>query len=125
MACAQNGRLQSHGAATCSDTSYQWINYFLHTGHLSIDGLRMSKSLKNFITIRCGCRTGDSPAWGLGERHPDACLAARKFIGDPELRSLNRLRLHILEGKNPHSFPICHAAGFTFFGSSSISVKCT
>ena len=29
----------------------QWVNYFLHSGHLSIDGLKMSKSLKNFITI--------------------------------------------------------------------------
>lgn len=30
----------------------QWVNYFLHAGHLHIDGLKMSKSLKNFITIR-------------------------------------------------------------------------
>ena len=30
----------------------QWVNYFLHTGHLSIEGLKMSKSLKNFVTIR-------------------------------------------------------------------------
>jgi cysteinyl-tRNA synthetase len=29
----------------------QWVNYFLHTGHLSIEGQKMSKSLKNFITI--------------------------------------------------------------------------
>lgn len=28
-----------------------WVNYFLHTGHLHIEGLKMSKSLKNFITI--------------------------------------------------------------------------
>jgi cysteinyl-tRNA synthetase len=27
------------------------VNYFLHTGHLHIEGLKMSKSLKNFITI--------------------------------------------------------------------------
>lgn len=32
--------------------SHQWVNYFLHAGHLHIDGLKMSKSLKNFITIR-------------------------------------------------------------------------
>ncbi|KAI9726066.1 MAG: hypothetical protein M1828_002074 [Chrysothrix sp. TS-e1954] len=31
---------------------HQWINYFLHMGHLSIAGLKMSKSLKNFQTIR-------------------------------------------------------------------------
>eukprot|EP00850_Spirogloea_muscicola_P009212 SM000051S17572 [mRNA] locus=s51:414570:421017:- [translate_table: standard] len=30
----------------------QWVNYFLHTGHLHIEGLKMSKSLKNFITIQ-------------------------------------------------------------------------
>lgn len=30
----------------------QWVNYFLHAGHLHINGLKMSKSLKNFITIR-------------------------------------------------------------------------
>ncbi|KAK4689957.1 cysteinyl-tRNA synthetase, partial [Tremellales sp. Uapishka_1] len=29
----------------------EWVNYFLHTGHLHIEGLKMSKSLKNFITI--------------------------------------------------------------------------
>lgn len=29
----------------------QWVNYFLHTGHLHIEGLKMSKSLKNFISI--------------------------------------------------------------------------
>jgi len=31
---------------------HQWVNYFLHTGHLHIDGLKMAKSLKNFVTIR-------------------------------------------------------------------------
>ncbi|CUS24362.1 LAQU0S15e02784g1_1 [Lachancea quebecensis] len=31
--------------------NHQWVNYFLHTGHLHIEGQKMSKSLKNFITI--------------------------------------------------------------------------
>jgi cysteinyl-tRNA synthetase len=31
--------------------NHQWVNYFLHTGHLSITGRKMSKSEKNFITI--------------------------------------------------------------------------
>jgi len=30
----------------------EWIPHWIHTGHLHIDGLKMSKSLKNFITIR-------------------------------------------------------------------------
>lgn len=34
----------------CFDNE-QWVNYFLHTGHLHIEGQKMSKSLKNFITI--------------------------------------------------------------------------
>lgn len=30
---------------------HTWVNYFLHMGHLSISGSKMSKSLKNFETI--------------------------------------------------------------------------
>lgn len=29
-----------------------WVKYFIHVGHLHIDGMKMSKSLKNFITIK-------------------------------------------------------------------------
>lgn len=29
-----------------------WVRYFLHSGHLKISGCKMSKSLKNFITIQ-------------------------------------------------------------------------
>ena len=35
----------------------QWVNFFAHSGHLHIDGLKMSKSLKNFITIRRALKT--------------------------------------------------------------------
>lgn len=35
----------------------QWVDYFLHTGHLHIEGLKMSKSLKNFITIQDALRS--------------------------------------------------------------------
>ncbi|EDQ90779.1 uncharacterized protein MONBRDRAFT_223, partial [Monosiga brevicollis MX1] len=35
----------------------QWVNYFLHSGHLHIEGLKMSKSLKNFITIKQALET--------------------------------------------------------------------
>ncbi|XP_019854225.1 PREDICTED: cysteine--tRNA ligase, cytoplasmic-like [Amphimedon queenslandica] len=37
-----------------------WINYFLHAGHLSIEGCKMSKSLKNFITIKEALQTNTS-----------------------------------------------------------------
>ncbi|XP_061178212.1 cysteine--tRNA ligase, cytoplasmic-like isoform X1 [Saccostrea echinata] len=29
-----------------------WVRYFLHAGHLTIEGCKMSKSLKNFISIK-------------------------------------------------------------------------
>ena len=37
----------------------QWVNYFLHMGHLSIQGSKMSKSLKNFTSIREALDRGD------------------------------------------------------------------
>jgi cysteinyl-tRNA synthetase len=44
---------------------HQWVNYFLHMGHLSISGSKMSKSLKNFTTIREAISRGDWNARGL------------------------------------------------------------
>ncbi|TYZ61426.1 hypothetical protein PybrP1_005440 [[Pythium] brassicae (nom. inval.)] len=38
----------------------QWVNYFLHTGHLHIEGLKMSKSLKNFVKIQEALRDNSS-----------------------------------------------------------------
>lgn len=32
--------------------SDSWVQYFLHVGHLHVNGLKMSKSLKNFVTIK-------------------------------------------------------------------------
>ncbi|KAK4185831.1 hypothetical protein QBC35DRAFT_516637 [Podospora australis] len=36
----------------CGKGEHNWVNYFLHMGHLSIAGSKMSKSLKNFQTIQ-------------------------------------------------------------------------
>ncbi|KAK6509685.1 hypothetical protein TWF481_004416 [Arthrobotrys musiformis] len=38
--------------ASAGGDKHQWVNYFLHMGHLSIAGAKMSKSLKNFVSIR-------------------------------------------------------------------------
>ena len=38
--------------ANSFNQSDDWVSVFVHTGHLHIDGLKMSKSLKNFITVR-------------------------------------------------------------------------
>jgi cysteinyl-tRNA synthetase len=34
------------------NNSTNWCGHWIHTGHIYIDGLKMSKSLKNFITIK-------------------------------------------------------------------------
>ena len=44
-----------------SGASVPWVNYFIHTGHLGIQGLKMSKSLKNFTTIRTTLESGWTP----------------------------------------------------------------
>jgi len=38
--------------STTSETTKEWIPHWVHTGHLNIQGRKMSKSLKNFITVR-------------------------------------------------------------------------
>lgn len=40
---------------------HNWVNFFLHMGHLSIAGSKMSKSLKNFQTIQDALKTGYTP----------------------------------------------------------------
>lgn len=35
-----------------NDPNFKWVNIFLHSGHLTIKGIKMAKSLKNFITIK-------------------------------------------------------------------------
>lgn len=39
-------------AAHNSKAPSAWVKYWMHTGHLYIDGRKMSKSLKNFISIK-------------------------------------------------------------------------
>lgn len=39
---------QSEAHFGCSE----WVKYFLHSGHLTIAGCKMSKSLKNFVSIQ-------------------------------------------------------------------------
>ncbi|KAG9244939.1 tRNA synthetases class I (C) catalytic domain-containing protein [Calycina marina] len=40
---------------------HSWVKNFLHMGHLSISGSKMSKSLKNFQTIRDALKTDYTP----------------------------------------------------------------
>lgn len=48
-----DNELAQSEAYYCKDgQEHTWVNYFLHMGHLSISGSKMSKSLKNFQTIK-------------------------------------------------------------------------
>ncbi|KAI9830353.1 MAG: hypothetical protein M1819_005734 [Sarea resinae] len=58
-ACCSNGHGHGHGH------EHQWVDYFMHMGHLSIAGSKMSKSLKNFTTIREALGRGDWTPRGL------------------------------------------------------------
>ena len=56
---------QSEAHWSSKEGGHQWVNYFLHMGHLSISGSKMSKSLKNFTTIREALARGDWNARSL------------------------------------------------------------
>ncbi|KAF2191879.1 cysteinyl-tRNA synthetase [Zopfia rhizophila CBS 207.26] len=60
-----NELAQSEAYWSSKAGGHQWINYFLHMGHLSIYGSKMSKSLKNFTTIREALSRGDWTARSL------------------------------------------------------------
>lgn len=47
LSMASEGEDRSGGAMKSP-----WVKHWVHTGHLNIEGLKMSKSLKNFVTVR-------------------------------------------------------------------------
>lgn len=51
--CNECAQADGHaGLEAVTTGGYSWTNTWIHTGHLHIQGAKMSKSLKNFITIR-------------------------------------------------------------------------
>ena len=60
-----NELAQSEAYWTEGQHQHQWVNYFIHMGHLSIAGAKMSKSLKNFTTIRDALSSGAWTSRGL------------------------------------------------------------
>ncbi|KAJ8599745.1 hypothetical protein CTAYLR_003427 [Chrysophaeum taylorii] len=58
-----NELAQSEAFCCCDQT----VNYFAHTGHLHIRGLKMSKSLKNFVTIAQALEGVPNPTTGALE----------------------------------------------------------
>jgi cysteinyl-tRNA synthetase len=52
--CNEIAQAEAH-ASSCAavvEPEEPWVRHWLHTGHVHIDGRKMSKSLKNFITVR-------------------------------------------------------------------------
>lgn len=48
----ENEIAQWRGAREAGKRADRWCSCWLHTGHLHIEGRKMSKSLKNFVTVR-------------------------------------------------------------------------
>lgn len=48
----QNEVAQCHAHFNIHPSESNWVNTFIHIGHVHIEGRKMSKSLKNFITIK-------------------------------------------------------------------------
>ena len=57
--------------------SDNWVRYFLHTGHLTIAGCKMSKSLKNFISIQGKINIYPQSHTALGPSSPRSSPLAR------------------------------------------------
>lgn len=65
----------------------EWIPHWMHTGHLHVEGLKMSKSLKNFITIDSQLKENEEWAddfrlwcFGLSGSYKDATTYSRERI---------------------------------------------
>ncbi|KAF8849635.1 hypothetical protein BDZ45DRAFT_680365 [Acephala macrosclerotiorum] len=56
-----NELAQSEAYYCSHDKEHHWVKYFLHMGHLSISGSKMSKSLKNFQTIKDALKDDYTP----------------------------------------------------------------
>jgi cysteinyl-tRNA synthetase len=75
--------------------SEQWVNYFIHVGHLHIEGFKMSRSKKNFFSIRqvlqtytarqirmfCLLRRFEAPV-DYSKETMDAAVQLDKFFGN-------------------------------------------
>lgn len=86
----------------------QWVNYFVHSGHLNIKGLKMSKSLKNFITIRQALEHNSARqirlSFLLGKYNEemnfsDDTLSSAKDIEKVFANFFDNVKIHLRDGK--------------------------
>lgn len=85
----------------------QWCNYWWHAGHLHIEGLKMSKSLKNFITIRQALQMHSArqlrmmflmQPWDKGMNYSDQAIDMAREVERKTKHFLGRLRFHQRRG---------------------------
>jgi len=85
----------------------QWVNYFWHAGHLHIEGLKMSKSLKNFITIRQAMEMHSArqlrmmflmQPWDKGMNYSDQAIDMAREVERKVKHFMGRLRFHQRRG---------------------------
>ena len=111
-----NEMAQSEAFYNCQ----QWVNYFIHAGHLNIEGQKMSKSLKNFITIKQALKgyTGKQirimflqHSWASLLDYKDASLKnAVAFESNVETFFTN-VKAHLADESNHHSETARHNYG--------------
>lgn len=87
----------------------QWVGYCLHTGHLHIKGMKMSKSLKNFITVQDVLAGGSSPliirymflkhAYGKSMEFSWDEFGEAKRSYEKFMYTLNKIKSRCLEGR--------------------------
>lgn len=58
----------------------RWSHTWLHAGHLHISGLKMSKSLKNFITIRSFLQDRDADTDDAGDERISGCASVFRLF---------------------------------------------
>ncbi|XP_030562604.1 cysteine--tRNA ligase, cytoplasmic [Drosophila novamexicana] len=94
----------------------EWVKYFLHTGHLTIAGCKMSKSLKNFVTIQEALRKHSATQLRLAfllhswkdtldysENTMEMATQYEKFLNEFFL-NVKDLTRHVLSGKPMQQF---------------------
>ncbi len=99
-----NELAQSEASHGC----HEWVRYFMHTGHLHIQGSKMSKSLKNFITIGDALKTVSprilrlvflSARWRGGIDYSDNLVRNVQGTEDKFLQFFATARASICDGK--------------------------
>ncbi len=92
---------QTNAFLNCKDKV--WVDDFLHIGHLHIEGLKMAKTLKNFITIRESLKTYSARQlrlWFLMSRFDQPMHYSQKSL--QYILSLDTILLNVFQSIDAH-----------------------